>query len=310
MPRILTVTLNPCIDQTLTIASFTHGGMNRVTNARRDVAGKGINVSVALKGLGIDSQCAGINFNENGKLIEDYLDGLGIGYDFVDVPGAVRTNTKLFETETRIMTEINQPGAYTGPEALDTLLTKIISAEADIIILSGSRPQGVEADIYRRILEASHAKAVLDTEGEALRNALDGPHKPFLIKPNLFELESAFGVALRTKTETAQFCHTLIQEHPGLALVCVSMGGDGAMLIDREKACFAPALDIPVRGVQGAGDSMVAGMVYGLLKDTDTPDLLRMAVAAASASVVREGTLLCDLDGFNQMLARTKIFDV
>lgn len=304
----LTVTLNPCLDQTMTLAKFTHGGMNRVKNTRRDAAGKGINVSAALKGLGADSICTGINYVENGKLIEDYLNGLGIRHDFVYADGAVRTNIKLFEEDMQIMTEVNQPGAYVPPETVDELLLKIKNkkaAQTDLLVLSGSRPQGVNADIYHRILEQTEARVILDTEGEALLKALSGKHKPFLIKPNLFELETAFDVKLSSRADIASFGQKLTESGP--EWVCVSMGGDGAMLIGREHAYYAPALNIPVRGVQGAGDAMVAGLVWGLSHKTEGAEWLRCAVAAASASVVREGTQLCTREGFDEMLTQVTV---
>jgi 1-phosphofructokinase len=302
---IMTVTLNPCIDKTLTIASFTHGGMNRVIHERQDIAGKGINVSAALAGLGCESVCTGFNYADNGVLVMEYLDGLGIAYNFISVPGTVRTNIKLFEQDTQVMTEINQSGAYVSPGSVEALLAFIKKEQPEWLVLSGSRPQGIAADIYARILEQSAGYTILDTEGEALRLGLSCVKKPFLIKPNLYELENAFNVHLPTHRDISEFCNGLLGG--GLVYVCVSMGKDGALLIGAEGTFFAEAPDIPVRGTQGAGDSMVAGFLWGLAQNLGAGELLRCAVAAASASVVREGTLLCEGEGFTKMLKLVRV---
>lgn len=303
---VVTVTLNPCIDQTLSVAAFTHGGMNRVTQARRDIAGKGVNVSVALTHLGLDSICTGFNYEENGQWMEAYLDGQGVAHDFIGVSGAIRTNVKLFEQDTRTMTEINQPGGYVPPEAVEALLEKIAALRADVLVLSGSRPQGVEPDIYQRIIARSGGRVILDTEGEALLKGLsDTRHQPYLIKPNLFELESSFGVTLPDKRSVVDFGRTWIEK--GLAVICVSMGAEGALIMDATHAYYAPALDVPVRGVQGAGDAMVAGMVLGLTRGAAACDLLRFATAAAAASVIRDGTQMCTREGFEEMLTKVRI---
>ncbi len=305
---VVTVTLNPCYDRQTVIARLTHGGMNRVINTRTDAAGKGVNVSAALKNLGADSLCTGFNYRENGAALTRYLDGLKIAHDFVDVPGAVRTNIKLFERDTSVMTEINEPGGDVPGEYADELVEKAaaLCADGPILVLSGSRPGNVPPGIYARIMESASGRVFLDTEGDALLAALNCARPPFLIKPNLFELETAFNVKLPDKLAVTDFCRREILPK-GVAYVCVSMGGDGALLISAGGAWFAPALDIPVRGLAGAGDSMVAGMVYSLLRNAPPEEMLRMGAAAASASVVREGTLLCTGEGFGEMMGRVKV---
>jgi 1-phosphofructokinase len=303
---VVTVTLNPCIDQRINIPTFTHGGMNRVTTTRRDIAGKGINVSVALNNLGVPCLCTGINFNENGSLLTRFLDEKNIHHDFVMAEGSIRTNIKLCEADTFVMTEINQSGAPVPQTVTDLLIKKIVELyknENDILILSGSRPQGVDTGIYKRLTGLWKGKAIVDADGEALTESLYSKEKkPFCIKPNLFELENAFSVKLNNKNEIVHFCRGL-----GIPLVCCSMGGDGAMLVTQNEAFFAPALNIPIRGLPGAGDAMVAGLVYGLTQqEKSLATLLTYAMAAASASVIREGTLMCSKEGFKEMVGMVK----
>lgn len=301
---ITVVNLNPCLDWSWHINAFTYGGMNRVQHTRQDAAGKGINVAIALNNLGLSPICKGFNYLENGKQITTKLDALGVNYDFVWVEGAVRINIKLYD-ETGTMTEINQSGNAVNTTDINALVEKINQTNApnDLLILSGSRPAGVDVYFYAQLCKTWQGRVILDTEGEALLNAIETA-PPYCIKPNLFELESTFGVTLSTHKDIIEFARTLIAK--GIQIICCSLGAEGALIITQKEAFFAPALPLDVKAVQGAGDAMVAGLVYAMEKETDpTPDkLLRCAVAAASASVVREGTQMCDGVGFGEMLER------
>jgi len=300
--NITVVNLNPCIDWQLTVDSFVYGGLNRVTPGKKYVAGKGINVCLALASLGQPSQCLGFNYRENGSFITDALDEQGIPHDFIVVEGAVRTNIKLYDNATGAMTELNQPGAQVSGANLLSFHEKISALGNSMLVFSGSLPMGVPVDTYRQICDMWHGKVILDAEGEALRLALEGDKPPFCIKPNLYELTSSFGVKLSSKEEIAAFCKELIRRY-GLKMICVSMGADGAVLVTAASAFFIPALELPVNGVQGAGDALVAGLVYGLSLGASESEMLRMAAAAAAASVIREGTLMCTREGYAKFLA-------
>ena len=299
---MIVVNLNPCIDVQLNTPNFVHGGLNRVTQTGRYSAGKGINVASALKNLGHNPLCLGFNFAENGEIITNTLDEWGVRHDFIAVDGAVRTNVKLYDEATNTMTELNQPGAFVPEKAVHMLCEKIKAESGHFLVLSGSMPAGVPVDIYRRLCEAWPGIVVLDAEREALRLALEGAKPPFCIKPNLFELESSFGVKLATNDEIAGFCRGLIREY-GVQIICVSMGADGALLITKDETHFAPAHNVTVRGVQGAGDAMVAGLVHGLSHGATANELLKMAMAAAAASVIQEGTLMCTKADFERFMA-------
>jgi 1-phosphofructokinase len=302
---MIIVNLNPCIDWQCTVPQVVHGGLNRVKRTRADIAGKGINVAAALKNLGHDPLCTGFNFAENGALLTQRLDTLGVRHDFIEAEGAVRVNMKLYEESTGIMTEFNQSGAFVSENAQNELLEKIknFKREDDILVISGSRPEGVSADFYARICGAWRGRIFLDTEGEALIRALESAEL-FALKPNLFELESTFGVKLKTPREIADFCRERLISR-GVKIVCVSMGAEGAVLVTSENAYFCPALDISAKGVHGAGDAMVAGLIHA--DKLPEEELLPSATAAASATVILEGTQMCTLEGFSEM--RSCIFE-
>ena len=302
---IAIVTLNPCIDVSLYIPSFTRGGMNRVSRSRADFSGKGINVSIALKNLGIDNTCLGFNYKENGGNLCDLLENMGIGHDFVWADGATRTNNKVHEEDTGTMTEFNQAGAYIKPELVDELLEKIRALNPEILVLSGSRPQGVEEDIYKKIMESCDSLVFLDTEKGALRLGIESKNPPFALKPNLFELEAAYGEKFSSINDISNFSLQLTKQGP--KMICVSMGGDGAVFTTSGESFYAPALDVKPLGVQGVGDSMIAGMIYALTKGLGPDAYLRWAIAAASASIIREGSLMCTFEDSKKMYERVKV---
>ncbi|MCL2363076.1 MAG: 1-phosphofructokinase family hexose kinase [Defluviitaleaceae bacterium] len=307
---VTVVNLNPCFDWSWHINHFTRGGMNRVTQTRTDIAGKGLNVCFALKNLGLDPFCTGFHFTQNGAEIITQLNNAGILHDFINVDAPTRVNIKLYDAAGE-MTELNQPGAYVSNAAQDTLVKKIMtraqSGKSDILVLSGSRPVNVPADFYARLCAAWPGRVILDTEGEALRLAIGyntpAPplRVPFLIKPNLFELESTFGVTLSSHDAIINFARVLIGK--GVHIVCVSMGAQGALLISKDETHYAPPLSVDVKAVQGAGDAMVAGLIHGMRKDKlnhiALDYMLRCAVAAATATITREGTQMCDATTFN-----------
>ncbi|MCL2197330.1 MAG: hexose kinase [Defluviitaleaceae bacterium] len=297
--NIVVVNLNPCVDWMYTVPSYVHGGLNRVRHTRRDIAGKGTNVTIALKNLGFSPVCTGFNFVDNGTILTGKLDELAVVHDFVDCEGAIRTNIKMYEESTGVMTELNQPGAFVAAAEQEKLLKKINALNTcgdDILILSGSYPQGVPADFYARISGAWRGRVFLDTEGEAARICIRTA-PPFAIKPNLFELESTFGGT------GVEFVRDKILSH-GVKIACVSKGAEGAFLVTDAGEYSAPAPDIPVRGVAGAGDSMVAGLVYALYHGLPEQEYLSAAMAAASASVILEGTEMCTREGFMAMLEK------
>jgi len=339
--KILVVCLNPCIDALYEVDDFAHGGLNRVSVTRRDAAGKGVNVAIALANLGVRVVCTGFNFCENGELLRRKLDESKVAYDFVDVSGEVRTNIKLYEKSTGAMTELNQPGSFVPFHAQAELLEKIRRHNADVLVLSGSRPENVEADFYAKIVAQEHGKFILDMEGDALLLALDAAgasiqnvydtsgivaHKKiFAVKPNLFELESTFGVKFSSPVqpkEIIDFCRASHVARPSpsasatsngrrVALataqnICVSMGAGGAVLITGEDAYYSPALSVQAKGVAGAGDAMVAGLVFALAMGSPVEDYLPAAMAAAAASVMRDGTLMCTREEFDRFFSEAR----
>ena len=307
---ITSVALNPSIDLTLFISNLINGGTHRTSNTRRDIAGKAVNTAYALKNLNIPCQLLGFDFIENGNLLKDALQNADIPYNLVAVNGAIRTNIKIFEEENSQMTEINQEGPVVPEEAVTALLEKIKNTKTNVLTLSGSLPQGVNSCIYGKIIKQTKSPVILDAEGPALYKGLK--EGPYLIKPNLRELEQTFGVSLPSKSLKLSFARKLLHQYSSLKAICLSMGAEGAIIIGKEEAFFSPALDIPVRGIQGAGDSMVAGLAAELYKAQGAPlkNLLRSAMAFAAAALIQEGSLMGKQEDFDEMIKKVEIIEI
>jgi 1-phosphofructokinase len=305
---ITTLTLNPCIDRTITIAGFKYGGLNRVVHTRSDFSGKGINVSIAVHQLGGQTEVLGFNYIDNRDFVQTSLSQSSIKYQFINIDGTLRTNVKVFDDESHVMTEFNENGYPVSPEAIPELCKLVYDRikESSIMVFNGSVPTGVSKDIYRTLIEAakkSGVKTVLDADGELFLEGLKAG--PYFIKPNLYEFETAFKVKVRKKQDIVAIARELIAQ--GVGIVCVTMGKDGAVIVNKDQAWFAPGTNIEVRGIQGAGDSLVAGICMAIEQELEISEMLRYGVAAANASLIREGTLLCTADDFRKMLPQVII---
>ena len=301
---ITALCLNPCIDRTVEIAEFAYGGMNRILSSREDGSGKGVNVAIVTAKLGMRSQCVGFMYESNGHVITQRLEREGALGRFVHLPGAVRTNLKILDRSRGVITEVNESGAQVSVEQIEELtrLTLEYARASDYLVLTGSAPPGCPPGIYRDLIAAlggSGCRCVLDAEGEKLTLGITGA--PYMVKPNQYELELAVGRKLNSVTEIRDAALRFIEK--GVALVVVSMGGEGALITDGEQSLYAPGMKIPVRSTVGAGDSMVSGILHGLTEGCELAETFRRGVACASASVMTEGTQLVDAAQYRALLS-------
>ena len=305
---ITTVNLNPCIDKSLFVENFKCGMLNRIEKARQDVSGKGINVAMVLKELGAQAECLGFNYCDDGNKLTSALEREQIPYDFVNVKGTLRTNTKILDTRNNVFTELNEFGGKVAKEDICLLKKKIRkhAEKSELIVISGSVPKGVPMDIYKEIIEDLHSldvKIILDAEKELLTEGIKG--KPYLIKPNIFELETAYGIKCKTRKDVIPLILNIIKE--GVKIVCVSLGAEGAYISDGYRLYYSPCLELKVKGYQGAGDSMVAGLCKAIEENRDIDEMLKYGMAAAAASLVMEGTQLCKKSNFEKYLEEINV---
>lgn len=301
----VTVTLSPSVDKTAVVSGFDINRVNRAGSTRLDAGGKGINVSLALASLGEKTVAAALEFGGS-QIIADALGCAGAGYETVKCSGNIRTNLKIFDSNTKKTIELNEQNPRVETDKLDELteLCKKLSLSADILVLSGSIPPGVPSDIYYRLAGECRGanpnlKVILDCEGEALLNGLKA--SPYLIKPNVDELINTFGAAINSDEDVISLCRGLISEYRVKAAL-VSMGGSGAMIITEDSAIRRPAVSIVPKSAQGAGDAMVAGACAAISRGLCAEEILRYGLCSAAGAVELEGTAFCRRERFEELL--------
>lgn len=284
---VYTVTFNPAIDYVIHIGEMKLGATNRSEREEMYFGGKGINVSIVLKELGVSSKALGFTAGFTGEAIEKGLADMGIDTDFVHLEkGNSRINVKIKSDEE---TEVNGQGPDIDDKAMAVLFEKLESlADNDILILAGSIPSSLPSDIYERILErisGKNIRVVVDATKDLLLNVLK--YKPYLVKPNNHELGEMFGINLETDQEIETYARKL--QDMGAVNVLVSMAGDGAMLIDEfGKMHRCGVCRGTVKNSVGAGDSMVAGFTAGALRG-DYEYALKLGTAAGGATAFSDG---------------------
>ena len=283
---IYTVTFNPAVDYVVHLNAFTPGETNRSVSEEVYFGGKGINVSIILAQLGMESTALGFVAGFTGEALEKALVAGGTRTDFIRLPeGMTRINVKM---KGDCETEINASGPRIDAASLEKLFAKLEVLQAgDTLVLAGSVPGSLPADIYEQILKKLSGRGirfVVDATGKLLLNVLK--YRPFLIKPNRAELEEICGRKLDTQEKLVEGASEL--KAMGAQNVLISLGKDGAQLLDEHGKVHAHEVlgGKPVNTV-GAGDSMVAGFIAGCEKGYE--HALLMGVAAGGATACAKG---------------------
>ena len=305
---ITTVTLNPCIDRSVYVSGLKVGGYNLVSHSRTDLGGKGINVSIVAHALGYDTRALCLDYMDGGTLLSDGLSHLGIPSVLVPAYGRLRENLKLYDAETGDMTEINEPGSPIDQSTMTRILQRFdaLLPNTNVLVLSGSVPPGVDTGIYARLIQrAKEAKVytVLDAAGDLLREGIKAG--PDLIKPNRFEMETLCGRTLDSLEIALEEAQKVLDG--GVGAVCLSLGDKGALLLNAEERWYSPGATIEVRGMQGAGDSLVAGLCIGHIEGWSSDKTLQTGIALAEGSLMREGTQLCTKQLFDRLVGKVKV---
>ncbi|EOS47674.1 1-phosphofructokinase [Lachnospiraceae bacterium JLR.KK009] len=284
---IYTVTFNPSLDYIVSVDGFTLGRVNRTTKELVYPGGKGVNVSLVLKNLGMENTALGFIAGFTGTEIERGLKEWGCLTDFIKIPeGMSRINMKL---RSREESEINGQGPRISEDALEELYRKLDAMEpGDVLVLAGSIPNSMPDSSYEQILarvQGRHIRSVVDATGDLLVNVLK--YHPFLIKPNNHELEEIFHVPMDSKETIV--AHAKKMQEMGAENVLISMAGDGAILVAADGSVWqSPAPKGNVVNSVGAGDSMVAGFITGYLKSQSYEEAFHMGICTGSASAFSE----------------------
>ena len=250
--------------------------------------GKGINMSIVLKRLGLDNIATGFLGGFSGKYIEEFLEKEGITPQFISVEGTTRINVKV---KGEVETEINAAGPSVCVEQFQQLMNYFedVLKEVDIVFLAGNAAPGLDESSYVEIAKLCHArgvKLVLDTTKDLLLACL--PYHPFMIKPNLHELEELFGVNIQTKEEMIDYAFKLREK--GARNVLISCGGEGAFLVNEIGEVFTSNTPkgMLINSV-GAGDSMLAGFMAKFIETNDYRKSLKQGAASGSATAFSVG---------------------
>lgn len=283
---ILTVTLNPALDRIIFLEDFKLGKLNRVKDTNILAGGKGINVSEVLTKLKIENQALGIIGGNNGRIISSMLENKGVNSNFIWSDFETRQNLKIKEKNTNRETEINEGGKVSEKDINDFLKSFNKAVEKNkTVVLSGSLPDGAAKDIYSELIEKAKekgAKVILDSSGNEFKLALK--KAPYLVKPNLEEIENLLGRKIKSNQDLKIGARYLLDQ--GVKVVMISLGEKGALIASEEEGyrIYTPQVKISQTTV-GAGDTMVAGLAAEIDKNESIKETGVFAAALATAFV-------------------------
>ncbi len=298
---IITVSMNPAIDKTLSVEDFTLGRLNRVKSIRIDPGGKGINVSKALSTYGMKQIATGIVGGTNGKQLLSMLKKYGFPHDFLKVSGETRINLKIHDMKTGSITEINEPGNPVETNDLEIFFRKLKKhlEKSKIIVFSGSLPATISNCFYAVCVQMSEKmgnKVILDTDSDSLELGIQS--KPYAIKPNITELERYLGKTLNTVDEIYREIRKIYQT--GVQIILVSMGEKGSIFHQANQTYMVKPLSIDVRSTVGSGDAMVAALAYCIHMDFPPERTAKITMAAGCLTAAKDGSQIAEWNEIQQ----------
>lgn len=309
---IYTITLNPAIDRTMWVERIRDDEPNRIVREENYAGGKSVDVSKVLKNLGVESTALGFIGGFAGMELEGRLLNEGIGTDFIRVSGETRTNIIIHEMSTGRQLSFYARGPEIRPHELVMLIEQIEALRApEIVTIGGSLPPGLSPAVYRRIVAEAkkcehngcRAKVFLDVDGLSLRSGIEAC--PDVIKPNIHELSELVGRELKEIDEVLAAAREINRR--GVEVVLVSMGPRGIVLVSAHEEYHAIPPQVRVENTVGAGDSSVAGFIYGMVSGKPLDECLIYAVAAGTATTLRKGTALASREDFELLIPQVTL---
>lgn len=305
---IATVTLNPSLDETVTVEELVIDETNRWTSLRKDPGGKGINVSRVVHELGGETIAYGFVGGIDGETLKHLLRQQKVPFDFTPIREEIRTNFIITDLKTRSQTRIDAPGPYIYSDEMDSLMNKLmnINPKPDFMVFAGSVPPGIPDNIYQQLIELAKnrgIKTVLDSDGKWLKEGIKG--RPTIIKPNLHEAEELLEMELRNEAKIAQAARILTGQD--IEIVVISRGKDGLIVATDKKILKAVPPRVEIRSTVGAGDSAVAGLVLKLSQGYEIEEACRWAAAAGTAATLTPGTELCHREDVERLVPQVKV---
>jgi 1-phosphofructokinase family hexose kinase len=310
--EVVTITLNPAIDQTISIPNFRAGAVNRVEHSNADAGGKGVNVAAALADDGVRVAVSGFLGEQNDTIFRQLFVAKQIDDRFVRIAGSTRIGIKITDAVADETTDINFPGEQPTAANQAHLLAIMdeLAQHCKHFVLAGSVPAGMQTTIYAELVSRLKAQGVwvaLDTSGAPLAPALAAG--PDLIKPNEVELHELIGTPLPDVQAIVTAARQLAERY-GIGWVVVSMGKDGAVFVRENEALLAVPAPIEVVSTVGAGDAMVAGLVAGSLRQLPLDLIARRATAFSMGAIGQLGSGLPPRSVIDALAERVRVSEV
>jgi len=305
---ISTITLNPSIDKTIYVNKLACNDTNRISKVEIDAGGKGINCSRMLAELGAQTKALAFLGGATGQYIRFVLENAGVGLEYVETAKPTRVNVCIEDMSGAPPTTLNERGGPIDHKELVALFEKAkdISRESSYVVLGGSVPLGANPDVQRvlvQIASAGGAKVILDADGEALVEGMQS--KPFMIKPNRAEAERLLDKTFESKTDVARGALELSKR--GIELVVISLGKQGAVACHEGVIYDVVAPDCECKSTIGSGDSLIAGIVYGLEQGLSIQKALSLGCAAGAATALSDGTDIGTKADVDRLLKDAKV---
>ncbi|MBO4897987.1 MAG: 1-phosphofructokinase [Clostridia bacterium] len=305
--RVSTFTLNPAIDKTYYADDFALDKVNRAEKTKTNAGGKGINFTAALAECSVPLLALGF-LGTGGNMIDAFLKAKNVETDFVRTEGEIRTNIKICDLKRGTYTDLNEGGAPVSKDEMIRLFEKAEEAakKSGIVYMGGSLPMGAGDDTYAKIIKlckACGALSAADTSGAALKCAI--AEKPDIIKPNEKEAEELLGEPITSVSDAAKAAKKLFSL--GIKNVLLSLGGEGAVCAGEDGVYRVCPLPVSVKSTVGAGDSFLAGFVYGKTRGASFEECIKYAASFSAAKIEKDGTDIPAFDDLTKYVNSVKL---
>lgn len=308
---ITAITFNPALDRTINVDHIKYGEVNRVGHFREDLGGKGINMGRIIGGFGIETKHITVVGEENEGTVLDLFKKDNMTVDYIKVDGYTRTNMVIVEMDKNITTNLNEAGASVSEEEIEKLFKLIDQGalDSEYLVMGGSLAKGMPVNMYGQVAKKykGHCKVVIDADDDFLLEGLKG--SPFLIKPNIHELENALDRELKSNEEVIEAAREIIKTY-GVTYVLVSMGKDGSLLVTADEAIKADAIETTIVSTVGAGDSILAGFVFALEKNMSLKQCLAFGSACSTLTISVAGYPKLELSKVMEVSRRAKVYNI
>lgn len=312
---LITITPNPVLDKTITVKHIIFDEMSRAIAVQEDWGGKGFNVSRALHAMGTESLAMGFIGGVTGQKIQQGLHDLGINTDLVPIAGETRTNIVITEAESERYVKVNEAGPALQPMEIHAFFERVRQRvkPGDLWALCGSLPPGTPENFYAdlvTLIQNHGAKTLLDTSGTSLHLGLAS--HPFLVKPNAIEAAIITGYPVKTLAHAKAAAYKIHQA--GATMVALSLGAQGMILAykhsSRVRMLHAEPPQVQILHPTGAGDALLAGIIYALDQKFPADDMARWSVASGTASALHQGVSVGTYQEIQSLASQVKITEV